>query len=77
MKIRSIKRRILASIAATVFTGAQSVQKFKTVYTVLRKKDGLEVARVNSLEEVQVLIDKAKSAKKAALVLGAEIQILA
>ena len=74
MKVRSIKHRFFNLFPARAVQTAAAVAKIVTFqYPVLRKKDGVQVAVVASVEAAQVLIDKAKAAKKASLEIGAPI----
>lgn len=72
MKVRSIKRRFFHMFAGRVEAAKTVAAKVITVvkYPVIRKKDGVEVAIVESVAEAEALIAKAKAAKKASLELG-------
>lgn len=69
MKIRSIKARI-----SRVLSPARRVVTYVTMIPVIRKKDGEIVDMVSSMELANELIEKAKRAKKAALIAGAPVK---
>lgn len=79
MKIRTIKRRIASIVSTRITSVSVATKRAITVmkYPVLRKKDGVQVAVVDTMAEVEALIAKAKASKKAALELGTPFEVAA